>query len=214
MLIGISGKKQHGKNTVADILVKNFKFQEIAFADSLKQVCSEVFDMPLIIFQKEEFKDRVFEVPVSIDVYHIESLISQLQDEVLIPEKSIQELHTKGLGVVLNSPREILQFVGTDLCRNCITNTIWVDIFLKKYKAMQGNVVCTDARMRNERELIKSLGGLNILVVRPELESKDGHISENDLGHESEYGAVITNDDTIFKLQHDVIAWYTLRSNR
>jgi hypothetical protein len=44
-LIGLIGLKQHGKDTVADILVEKNGFVKEAFAGRLKQICMENFDL-------------------------------------------------------------------------------------------------------------------------------------------------------------------------
>src|SRR5690348_4750212 len=43
-IIGIVGKAGSGKDTAADILIKNHNFCKIAFADPLKRFCKELFD--------------------------------------------------------------------------------------------------------------------------------------------------------------------------
>lgn len=42
MLIGLHGKSRSGKNTVANILIKEFKFKEKAFADNLRHILIEL----------------------------------------------------------------------------------------------------------------------------------------------------------------------------
>jgi dephospho-CoA kinase len=37
ILIGLTGKKQSGKSTVADYLVQHFQFTELSFAKPLKE---------------------------------------------------------------------------------------------------------------------------------------------------------------------------------
>jgi hypothetical protein len=44
-LLGLVGLKQHGKDTAADILVKRYGFSKKAFADLLKRICMEQFDL-------------------------------------------------------------------------------------------------------------------------------------------------------------------------
>jgi hypothetical protein len=43
MIIGISGKMQSGKDTVADYLVNKYGFQRIAFAAKLKEIAKDLF---------------------------------------------------------------------------------------------------------------------------------------------------------------------------
>ena len=44
MIIGLTGKKQHGKDTVADVLVEN-GFLKLSFADPLKKICQQLFSL-------------------------------------------------------------------------------------------------------------------------------------------------------------------------
>lgn len=43
MIIGLTGKKGHGKDTFADYLVENYGFIKLSFAEPLKKVCKELF---------------------------------------------------------------------------------------------------------------------------------------------------------------------------
>jgi dephospho-CoA kinase len=43
MIIGLIGKKQSGKDTIADYLVNRFKFTKFAFADPIKDICKTMF---------------------------------------------------------------------------------------------------------------------------------------------------------------------------
>jgi hypothetical protein len=214
MLIGISGIKRSGKDTIANVLIKDFGFKKIAFADKLKDICARVFDLPVSVFHRDDFKDMVFEAPVIIDVEHIKNLVTLLEEYTSIPNDAYNALMSTGCSKTLYSPREILQFVGTDLCRNCVNDSIWLDIFNSIVKNTEGHVVVSDARFTNERNLIKSLGGTNILVSRSNLNNKDSHASENDLGDESSYDVHVKNDTTKEKLEHDIQMWYTLRTAR
>jgi len=45
MLIGITGKKNSGKDTVADYLVRKYKFVKMAFASPVKEICRSLFDL-------------------------------------------------------------------------------------------------------------------------------------------------------------------------
>lgn len=43
MLIGLSGKLQSGKDTVAEYLIKKYNFNRLAFADKLKEMARDLF---------------------------------------------------------------------------------------------------------------------------------------------------------------------------
>ena len=44
-ILGLLGKKGHGKDTVADYLVKKYGYYKLSFADPLKQLCSLIFKL-------------------------------------------------------------------------------------------------------------------------------------------------------------------------
>jgi len=45
MLIGLHGKARSGKTTTANMLVRDHNFREVTFAESLKKICMEMFDL-------------------------------------------------------------------------------------------------------------------------------------------------------------------------
>ena len=54
MVIGISGKLRTGKNVVADYLIARYGFKHVAFADVLKKLAMECFDLSY----EECYKDK------------------------------------------------------------------------------------------------------------------------------------------------------------
>ncbi len=42
MIIGIFGKKGHGKDTIADYLVDNYNFHKLSYAEPIKKICREI----------------------------------------------------------------------------------------------------------------------------------------------------------------------------
>ena len=215
MIIGISGVARSGKDSVANILVKNYGFKKMAFADPLKRICSKVFLVPIQCFYDDNMKDMALIEPEVIDVYHIQRLVTELAEHVNITADQVQSLNTHGCGKELKSPREILQFVGTDLVRTHIKDTVWLDIFISELKKSDGHVVCSDARFENERKILKELGGINILVTRPTITAAaQAHSSETNLGTEADYDVVVKNEGSLADLHHDITMWYTLKHVR
>ena len=67
-LVGFVGPKQAGKDTSADFLKELKKANgKIAFAGPLKQLCSEVFDIPANYFRQQELKEKELKEPVILD---------------------------------------------------------------------------------------------------------------------------------------------------
>ena len=45
MIVGISGKARAGKSLIGSYLVEKYNFEQIAFADTLKKACKEIFGL-------------------------------------------------------------------------------------------------------------------------------------------------------------------------
>ena len=110
------------------------------------------------------------------------------------------------------SPRQVLQFVGTDLVRESFSKLIpgigknfWIKVADVWYKRdihkHKGLVVWTDVRFQNEVDYIKQNGGKVYKIVRPELdhleENQKNHSSETELDKIKNIDGVIINDGSI-----------------
>lgn len=211
MIIGVSGRARSGKDTIAKIMIDKFGFKKASFADPLKEFCSNAFEIPINYFYDDNLKDSPFEVPVLVTETHLERLIVNLTNAgcVFTPDQ-INEINLKGLGFIFVSPRNLLQRVGTDLCRGSLGDTIWIDIFKRNIAKSDGNFIIPDARFLNERKAIKDLGGYNFLILRPNLPpiTESAHESEV-LGISKELiDVTILNDSTINSLQMEIELWW------
>lgn len=215
MIIGISGRAGAGKDTVADIFIRKFGFTRVSFADSLKEVCSVAFDIPLQTFHDVNLKDKNFESPIIFTNSALEKFTKYLQDTgCVFTTDQINKLETNGLGLSFVSPRDLLQRIGTDLVRKQLGNDFWINIFKHKIQNSQGHTVVADVRFINERQAIRDLEGVNFLVTRDSLPplTADAHESEL-LGTSPENIQVfVANDDTVAALHRDVESWWGARS--
>ncbi len=170
-LIGISGRKRHGKDTLGDYLVKHHGYTKIGFADALKEACKAIFG------------------------FNEEQLYGDL--------KEVDDKFWK------TSPRKVLQYVGTDLFRDRISDVlpeVQQDIWIKvvENKILQNpdkRYVITDVRFDNELEFIKRLNGLSIKVQRTNLKHNitDEHSSESYIDN-LVTDCVINNNGTLEQL--------------
>jgi hypothetical protein len=140
-IIGITGTKGSGKDTIADFILKTYPAcsTKFSFADPLKKACKEIFG-----FTNEQlYGDKKEEVD---EFWHIQ-------------------------------PRQILQYVGTDLFREklgelvpSIGETIWVQSVKRKIEYCIERstrlIVIPDVRFQNEIDMIHSFGGKIIKVSR------------------------------------------------
>lgn len=110
--------------------------------------------------------------------------------------------------------RKLLQWIGTDWGR-ALDENLWVNIWKAEVTARQKDgfmVVCDDCRFNNEAEIVKSMGGVIIKIVRPNSGEHAGG-GKGILGHASEAGIddkhvdhTITNDGTLEQYQASLSA--------
>ncbi|MDI1360632.1 hypothetical protein [Methylotenera sp.] len=108
------------------------------------------------------------------------------------------------------SPREMLQKLGTEACRNNIDQNIWVKSMQRSCAEVIANnedLVITDARFDNEADMVRALGG-TVIHIHSNRESKLNATSQ---AHLSEAGIefkgcdyVIDNSGTLLDLKHEV----------
>jgi hypothetical protein len=181
LIIGLSGYKGCGKDTVAAYLVEKYAFERVAFADKLKEAVAALWDI------ERDFIDILKDYPnatVSINV-----------DDHIVYKRS-------GRGYEPLTWREHLQRFGTEMGRNVLGTDIWVDLALPMMSKFHTQPrVVTDVRFENERERIREFGGYLVWIDRPGCES-DGHISERNWLDDSEYE--IMNDGTLDDLYQKV----------
>jgi hypothetical protein len=215
MIVSFAGKARAGKDTCADVLVKKFGFKKMNLADPLKRICSRSFEVPLNYFYDDNLKDKTFDTPLRITSENVHKFIMELSEKGFKVD-SEKELSFFNLcvGHDVSSPREMLQFIGTDVCRKIISDDIWLKIFIDECNSTDGNVVCADARFPNEREAIKKKGGLNVLVTRPGLESGDSHSSENLLGDAEDYDVIVINDRSKQIMESDIESWWFVKAKK
>lgn len=129
MLIGLAGYKRSGKDTVASILVKEYGFRRIAFADVLKQVAEDID--PIILERGEDL------VELS---YFLEWNDHDWEDVKSLP-----------------SVRRFLQNLGVAV-RN-VDPQFWVRNSGIMDVTPEENVVVSDVRFPNEVAAILGAGG-------------------------------------------------------
>lgn len=216
MIIGISGKKGHGKDTVGDMLRTalyrtrtEYGWQICKFADTLKDmVCM------LIGCTRAQLEDPVFkntELGESWVTYSVNDN-NRTRDTWVVAgdERSIYNKYNVYSKNKL-TPRLLLQLLGTECGRNIIHPNIWINALFGKYKQRPvgkpyndqnrrileyPNWIITDVRFINEVEAIKERGGIIIRVNNPNVESTDRHISETELDNYS-FDYIVENGGTL-----------------
>lgn len=191
--IGVCGFIGSGKDTVADILEEK-EFIRFAFADTVKEVANVLFDWPLDMLQGRTEESRAWREEIDIEWSEI-------------------------LGYDI-TPRQALQKIGTECCRNVFGENIFVGKVLKKIKNKypDKNVIITDCRFENEISLLKK-NDFKIAHINRDSKSKSWYtdykngvdVEEVNSLHPSEYRWIrcdfdveIDNNGTKDDLKHNI----------
>lgn len=206
MILGIDGWAGVGKDTVADILVKE-GFVKIAFADHLRESVVHATGLSMDLFLDRDTKDKPFNQPY------------KLSSEVIIKfcnytgySSKAQEVIDKYSGIELESPRHTLQFLGTEVGREMLEPMIWINGFKTKIQGYK-NVVAPDARFSNERECIHELKGLVMWIDRLGVEPSENHKSGHDKWPREKYDLQIVNTG-LFELKRGIRMWWSLKGHK
>ena len=151
-IIGITGLLGSGKGTVADYLIEDHKFLKISFADALKDACASMFGWDREMLEGVTDKSRKW-------------------------REEVDEFWSDRLEKKNFTPRQALQWMGTEAGRGVFGEDIWVAGVEKKILALQAlhnisdgeavaGVVLPDTRFPNEIKMIKRLGGVMVRVER------------------------------------------------
>lgn len=178
LIVGVSGKKRHGKNTASEVLARDLGFTEVAFGDALKQA---VYILDPILWSWRWLLRTLAGRPM-----RVRELVDAVGWEAA---KEVPEV------------RRLLQKMGTEVGREILGEDIWVRTALAKAAAIDGPVVITDVRFRNEVDAVRAAGGMLLRVNRPSVVSTDTHPSETALDDYDEFDAVLVNDGSVADLQ-------------
>ena len=200
MILGFSGKALSGKDVSADHLIANHNWDvKTGFAYNLKKSCSEILNLNIGLFTTQNGKSLVFDQPVEVDHYLIESIIQWMRRT---HDVSIDDVdYTSMLGIELYTPRDVLQFVGTEIMRTYSVN-YHIDNIIN-FLDSNNKIVVSDVRFDNEVSGILDAGGYVIRIERPiEMRKLSGHV--NDTDHQSEID--LDNwDGWSYKIQNDSV---------
>jgi len=178
-VVGLLGRKRHGKDTIADYLSAKYGYEKYSFANPIKRGCMELFGFT---------EEQVF---------------GDLKDEIdplwgCTPRLILQVLGTELLQY------DVQQYIPS--FKEQIGRKIWVKSFNRYYSNNPDkNVSIADVRFIHESEEIKALGGIIIKVVRPGMPDGDFHASEVEID-QMEYDHLIINDGSLESLYSKIDA--------
>ncbi len=158
MIIGICGFIGSGKDTVADYLVNFHEFRRESFASTLKDAVSAVFGWDRTLLEGRTKEAREW-------------------------REQVDPWWAKRLDMPTLTPRWVLQYWGTEVCRKAFHDDIWIASLENKLRTSKDSVVISDCRFPNEIQSIRDAGGKIIWVQRGELPSWYDLAIEANKGH-------------------------------
>lgn len=184
-IVGLLGKKQAGKDTVAARLVAVHGYRRFAFADAVKEVMYELD--PLVPVVNNSHRREHMRLSTYVNAHGWD--YAKANPEV----------------------RRLLQHHGT-AARRVLGEDVWVDIVMRQVDALRGGVpaVVTDVRFPNELGAIWARGGRTVRVVRPGTDDGDTHVSEA-LADQELGDYVLLNNGDLAHLHATVDHWLVSR---
>jgi len=143
MIIGICGFIGSGKDTVADYLTNFHEFRRESFANSLKDAVAYVFGWDRTMLEGRTKSAREW-------------------------REQVDPWWAERLNMPNLTPRWVLQYWGTEVCRKAFHDDIWIASLENKLRNSKDDIVISDCRFPNEIKSIKDAGGIVVRVVRGE----------------------------------------------
>lgn len=173
-IIGLSGYARAGKDEAAAVLVNEFGFVQVAFADKLREVLYAL--NPLVdVWRQWDAEPGSVYVKDVIDEYGW----TGYKDTIYGGEI-----------------RRLLQRLGTEAGRQTLWDTIWIDAALAGLDE-NAKVVVSDARFFNEFDALRARGGYIWRIERPGVGPVSDHPSETEAPKYNRFSLFLHNNGTL-----------------
>ncbi len=186
LILGIAGKKRHGKDSVARVL-NEWGVHRLAFADHLKWLAMRTWDLTFEQVYGDDLKEVVDERWGLTPRFILQQLGTQVG-------RSIHEMTwvRKAFDTIEKAAR------GEKVI---LPNLISREFEEVEFAEGWANRWCIpDCRFPDEAKAVKSKGGIVIKVVRPSLVSNDSHASETEVDNVKE-DYLVVNDGSLEDLE-------------
>lgn len=196
-ILGISGKKGSGKDTLADFFSDHcindlkLRIEKISFASALKQTCGKLFGIKNEnLYGTDEQKNEPTKYKWSdMPGYINEPTLFRFKElDIDIDKMGLFHKSDKNI-----SSREFLQFFGTEICRKMNVNVHVESLFNSINCSNKDIFVVPDVRFSNEVRSIQNNGGVVVRLTRNPL--NDCHESEKELDLFDGFDMIIDNSN-------------------
>jgi len=180
-VIALSGFKQSGKDTSADYLVDTYNFEKFSFAETLKDMVAQQYDIPREWCDDNKYKEEpILKYPVDPKDDFSKAICKLLKNEF-----SYFETYKNAFGPDLNIPK---YWTPRSLCilegsvKRSVNSGYWIKRIIDKIKQpwnealawserdqlppVEMNFVISDLRYRSEAEQLKQEFGDDLIIIR------------------------------------------------
>ena len=141
MIIGVCGFIGSGKDTIADYLTNFHGYRRESFANSLKDAVAAVFGWDRTMLEGRTKEAREW-------------------------REQVDPWWAARLNMPHLTPRWVLQYWGTEVCRKSFHDDIWIASVENKLRNSKDDIVISDCRFPNEIKSIRDAGGIVVRVKR------------------------------------------------
>lgn len=174
-IIALSGFARSGKDEAAKVLVEEFGFKQVAFADKLREV---LYALNPIVNYDSMGRQNIY-----------------VQD--VINEWGWDGYKETAFGPEI---RRLLQRLGTEAGRQTLWDSIWIDAALTGLDE-DAKVVVSDARFFNEFDAVIERGGFVWRIDREGVGPTNNHASELEAVDYKKFSLYIKNNGTLEEYQ-------------
>lgn len=199
--------------------VEDNKVLCIAFADRLKQTCSDLFGVPIDRFYYN--KENAY-ICINKDFHYTEA--KPVSADIITAEQYFYNYDR-----IFNSPnayymslREVLVYVGTYIVNTQINKYAFINSVSNKVNSLYNKnnklkyVICTDVRFQVEFNFIQNKHGVMIHIERPGLTQLDNIAEKSLTDEDNEFDFTIVNDttyDALFRNLWDIVHYNSVFRN-
>lgn len=186
-IIALNGYARSGKDTAASVLVDEYGFSRVAFADKLREVLYAL--NPIV------WKGRAYDGgnhPTGWKSIYVQDVID---------DYGWNRYKETAYG---DEIRRLLQRLGTEAGRETLWDSIWIDAALNGTDAEK--VVISDMRFKNEMRAVLDRDGILLRINRAGVGPANSHSSEIELST-VEFENVLENDGSLDEYRDRVRAF-------
>lgn len=177
-IIALAGPAGCGKDTVADYLSQRYNFTKLAFADALRIEVAQAFGVPVDLLLDREHK----ELPVKAlalsrcNDHRFVGMVLAMEIDQDVAQDEVVTAHMNQP----RSPRQIMQWWGTEYRRGMFGDDYWVTEWIQQAVEIAGPIVVPDCRFDSEAEFISHERG-EIWQIHRQTAPISEHISERQI---------------------------------